>query len=75
MRTHQVLRQLHRWMAVLFTVLAIVVTVIVLTQEVPATWVYLSPLVPLTVQWVTGLYLFAVPYRRRRDREPAATRS
>jgi ABC-type polysaccharide/polyol phosphate export permease len=65
-------RQIHRWLSVAFTVTAVLVAVVVSTQEDPSAWVYLSPLLPLTVLVVTGLYLFVLPYAaRRRARRPA----
>lgn len=69
------IRQLHRWMSVVFTVSAVAITVIVLTQEETAAWVYPSPLLPLTLLLLTGLNLFVLPYasrwrnRRRNVRE------
>ncbi len=32
----------------------------------PAMWIYLSPLAPLALLALTGLYMFVLPYRRRR---------
>jgi hypothetical protein len=55
-------RQLHRWLSIAFTVAATVVTVVVLGQEAPSAWVYLSPLLPLALLLLTGLYLFVLPY-------------
>ncbi len=60
------IRQGHRWLSIAFAVATLVVTVVVLTQEEPAAWVYLSPLLPLLLLLVTGLYLFVLPYRARR---------
>jgi hypothetical protein len=56
-----------------FTIAVIVVAVVVLVQEEPAAWVYLSPLLPLALLLLTGLYLFALPYlnRRRSRHRPA----
>jgi hypothetical protein len=65
-------RQIHRWVSMAFTALVVIVTVVILTQEQPAEWVYLSPLLPLALLLLTGLYLFALPYlNRRRNRQPA----
>lgn len=67
------IRRIHRWLAMTFTATAIVVTVVVLTQEEPSAWVYLSPLLPLAVLLVSGLYLFVLPHAVRRGggRRPA----
>jgi len=59
-------RQIHRWLSIAFTVSAIIVTIVVLTQEEPAQWVYLSPLLPLTLLLLTGLYMFVLPYATKR---------
>ena len=60
------IRQAHRWVSVAFTMAVIIVTIVALVQEEPAAWVYLSPLLPLSLLLFTGLYLFALPYLSRR---------
>jgi hypothetical protein len=60
------MRQIHRWVAMVFTIAVVIVTIVVLVQERPAEWVYLSPLLPLALLLLTGLYLFALPYLSRR---------
>ena len=57
-------RQIHRWLAVLFTV-TVIVTFIALAREDPIVWVSYLPLFPLALLLVTGLYLFALPYATR----------
>ncbi len=68
MRWNHWMRQLHRWLAVVFT-LSVVVTFIALKQEKPIVWVSYVPLFPLALLAVTGIYLFLLPYlgRGRRD--------
>lgn len=58
------IRQVHRWLAVAFTVGFVVnaVVIFVLGQKQPAFWVYLLALVPLFLLLPTGLYLFVLPY-------------
>jgi len=51
--------------AVAFTV-AVVVTVFALAQEEPVVWVSYVPLFPLAFLLLTGLYLFVLPYVRKR---------
>ncbi len=69
-------RQIHRWLPIAFTVSVIIVTIVVSTQEEPAEWVYLSPLLPLTLLLFTGLYMFVLPFTRNdpgvraKDRSP-----
>ncbi|BCJ67233.1 hypothetical protein [Polymorphospora rubra] len=65
MNSNKWVRRIHRWMSMAFTASFVVVTVVVLTQEEPAEWVYLSPLLPLALLFFTGLYLFVLPYARR----------
>ncbi len=67
------IRRAHRWVSMAFTLAAVIVAIVVLVQEEPAAWVYLSPLLPLALLLLTGLYLFALPYlsRRRSGHRPA----
>ncbi|MFC0506634.1 hypothetical protein [Micromonospora costi] len=68
------IRQLHRWLAVTFTV-TVVVTFVALAQEEPVLWVSYVPLFPLALLLVTGLYLFVLPYATRRRSGRRAARS
>ena len=54
-------RQIHRWLAIAFTV-AVIVTFVALAQEKPVVWVSYVPLLPLALLQITGLYLFVLPY-------------
>ena len=58
------IRQFHRWMSVFFT-LAVIATFIALSQEKPVVWVSYVPLLPLALLFLTGTYLFALPYLPR----------
>ena len=64
------IRQIHRWLSIAFTlgVLTYIVTMSVGKGQ-PAAWVGLLALVPLILLLVTGLYLFALPYVMRRERQ------
>jgi len=58
-------RQSHRWLSIVFTVLVIVnivVNFLPLGQEGIALWVGLSTLLPLALLLFTGLYLFVQPH-------------
>ncbi|WBC14998.1 hypothetical protein O7600_28715 [Micromonospora sp. WMMA1998] len=66
------IRQLHRWFSIAFTV-TVVITFVALAQKDPIVWVSYVPLLPLALLLVSGLYLFALPYLRRR-RTAARTR-
>ena len=54
-------RQIHRWLSVVFTV-SVVVTFIALSQKNPVIWVSYVPLFPLALLTLSGLYLFVLPY-------------
>ena len=55
------IRQVHRWLAITFTV-TVVITFIALAQEEPVVWVSYVPLLPLALLLFSGLYLLALPY-------------
>ena len=59
------IRQIHRWLSMIFMV-AVIVTFIALRQEKPPVWVNYLPLPPLFLLMFTGLYLFVLPYATRR---------
>jgi hypothetical protein len=58
-------RQIHRWLAIVFTV-TVIATTVALAQPEPVVWVSYLPLFPLAVLFFTGLYLFALPYLVKR---------
>lgn len=55
------IRQIHRWLGVVFTASVIVVT-IALARKTTVVWVSYIPLPPLFLLLFTGLYLFVLPY-------------
>jgi hypothetical protein len=55
------IRQLHRWLSMAFT-LTVIANFVAMTQGEPAIWVTYSPLFPLVLLLLTGLYLFVLPY-------------
>lgn len=57
-------RQIHRWVAIAFT-LTVIANFAAMTQGQPPAWVTYSPLLPLFVLLFSGLYLFALPYAAR----------
>lgn len=65
MQGNKWVRQLHRWVAVAFT-LTVVATIVALAREEPIVWVSYLPLLPLALLFLSGLYLFALPYLTRR---------
>jgi len=60
-------RQTHRWLAIAFTV-AVIANFIALAKgggAMPPPWITYSPLLPLALLMLTGLYLFVLPYATR----------
>jgi hypothetical protein len=68
-------RQIHRWVSMVFTVLVVIVTLAFVVQQQPAEWLVYSPLLPLGLLLLTGLYLFALPYLKRRPSTDRAARA
>ncbi|NES13755.1 MULTISPECIES: hypothetical protein [Micromonospora] len=64
MNWNKLIRQLHRWLAIAFTV-TVIVTFVALAQEDPMIWVSYVPLLPLALLLFSGLYLFLLPYLPR----------
>ena len=63
------IRQLHRWLAILFT-LTVAANFLAMTGGQPPAWITYSPLPPLFLMLLSGLYMFALPYMAKRGREP-----
>ena len=61
MNWNEWVRQTHRWLGVAFTV-AVIATIVALSQKEPVVWVSYLPLLPLGLLWLTGVYLFVLPY-------------
>ena len=57
-------RQIHRWVSIAFTV-TVIANFVALARgggAMPPPWVTYSPLLPLALLLLTGLYLFVLPY-------------
>ena len=68
--THWI-RQIHRWLSILFTLTVIANFVqIGMGKGNPPNWITYSPLPPLFLMLFSGLYLFALPYLPRRRSAP-----
>lgn len=61
-------RQVHRWLSIVFTLTVVANFVAMAIQGQPPAWITYSPLLPLFVLMITGLYMFALPYARRARR-------
>ncbi len=68
------IRQIHRWVSIIFVAVVIGIFIALGVGGKPANWVYFSPLPPLAVLALTGLYMFVLPYaaKRRSKRHPVA---
>lgn len=60
------IRTAHRWLGPLL-VAAVVVNVVALSMGVQSFWIGLLALIPLILMMVSGLWLFALPWARRRS--------
>ncbi|HEY5800885.1 MAG TPA: hypothetical protein VIT92_11735 [Burkholderiaceae bacterium] len=56
-------RQSHRWISMAFT-LSVLANFAWRTRAEPPAWLTYAPLLPLALLLLSGLYLFALPYRR-----------
>lgn len=65
------IRQVHRWLSIIFTV-TVIANFVAMSQGEPPAWVTYAPLLPLALLLFTGLYLFVLPYtaRRQAGKEP-----
>jgi hypothetical protein len=61
MNWNMLIRQIHRWLSIAFT-LAVIVNIVAMVQEKQAVWIGLLALFPLVLLMLSGLYLFVLPY-------------
>ena len=59
------IRQIHRWLSIIFTV-TVIANFVALARGTPPSWVTYSPLPPLFLLLFSGLYLFMLPYAAKR---------
>jgi hypothetical protein len=72
MNWNKSIRQLRRWLSVVFT-LAVIANFAAMALGTPPAWVVYAPLPPLFLLLFSGLYMFALPYvGGRRERASAA---
>jgi hypothetical protein len=70
------IRQIHRWLSIVFT-LTVIANFVALSQGTPPAWVTYSPLFPLALLFFSGIYMFVLPYAakwRGRSATASATR-
>jgi hypothetical protein len=58
------IRQTHRWFSVAFTI-TVLANFAAMTKGPPPAWITYSPLVPLFLLFLSGTYLFVLPYLTR----------
>jgi len=54
-------RQIHRWLSIIFTA-AVIANFVTMALGQPPMWLVYSPLLPLFLLLFTGLYMFVLPY-------------
>lgn len=59
------IRQIHRWLSIIFTA-TVIANFIAMALGKPPAWVVYSPLPPLFLMLVTGLHMFVLPYLPKR---------
>jgi hypothetical protein len=62
---NMIVRQTHRWISLLFVLVVAAIFAMLGMGHQPAQWIYLTPLAPLAILALTGIYLFVLPYLRR----------
>jgi ABC-type polysaccharide/polyol phosphate export permease len=56
------MRQIHRWLSIIFGIVVAGIFTALGTGKKPVDWVYYLPLLPVALLVLTGLYVFALPY-------------
>lgn len=55
------IRQIHRWLSIVFTA-TVIANFVAMGIGQPPPWVVYAPLLPLALLLLSGLYMFALPY-------------
>jgi hypothetical protein len=66
---NKLIRQVHRWVSMLFLLVVLAIFAVLGLGQQPAQWIYYLPLAPLFVLALTGAYLFVLPYLSKRRAE------
>ncbi|MHC1547649.1 hypothetical protein [Phyllobacterium sp. K27] len=57
------IRQVHRWLSIIFTITVIAnFAVLSMNEQDRPMWIIYSPLIPLFLLMCSGLYMFALPH-------------
>lgn len=65
MQWNNTIRQVHRWLSITFTIF-VIANLAVMGRGQIAVWIGAATLLPLALLLLTGLYLFVLPYMKRR---------
>jgi len=71
MNWNKSIRQLHRWLSIIFTA-TVIANFAAMALGTPPAWVVYSPLPPLFLLLFSGLYMFALPYFAGRRKQASA---
>jgi hypothetical protein len=66
------IRQTHRWLSIVFTA-AVIVNIIAIAEKKYTASLGLLAVIPLALQFFTGLYLFMLPYAAKWRSGPTVT--
>jgi hypothetical protein len=69
MKWNKGIRQVHRWLSILFALVVGAIFLALGLGREPAQWVYYLPLAPLALMTLTGFWMFFLPYTRARRAE------
>jgi hypothetical protein len=69
MTRNALVRSLHRWLSIAFTLIVAAIFAALGAGVEPAPWVYFAPLPPLALMMLSGLYMFFLPYAAKRRME------
>ncbi len=61
----KLVRQAHRWLSIIFTA-TVIANFATMAFRPPPPWITYAPLPPLFLMLLSGLYMFFLPYVRRR---------
>lgn len=63
------IRRIHRWLSIIFT-LTVIANFTAMGLGEPPAWIVYSPLPPLFLLMLSGLYMFVLPYVIRLRKRP-----
>ena len=65
MNPNTLIRQIHRWLSIAFTLSVVTYILVMMRGPVPA-WLNIFPAGSLILMFLTGAYLFVLPYVSKR---------